>query len=190
MARAVQAVLLAVAAAAVAAASHHARQKQGRRLAERDASGGEMHVAYEAVPRAGVLVLGDASGASASCTAPGALRLSLPPSNGAPHVTALEHTTFLASSVPLPGPCGALGQRAPWYAEVRSTVHVGAGADGAVLLHAEVVPVNATDLFERCECGGARLWPLAARGGGSLCSASRQRRPHTARPPSLQRASR
>jgi len=149
-------VLLAAATAAAALASPFAasnpRHNQRRRLTERDDSGGEMHLSYEAVPRAGAIVLDNLSSTMVDCDGHEQLTVR---SQGAEakeliwHLEHADHNVFLVSSTPLFALCG-LGATSPWYAQVTSSSVDVAGQSTSISVRA--FSVNATDVFEKSEC--------------------------------------
>lgn len=126
-----------------------------RKLSHLDRHGGELQVDYEALPRAGVLVLGGVQGVQASCEAD-SLQLEISaeaPARVQTLLTDSETESFLASASPVTG-CSAL-QTAPWYLRVRKatpTLAPGAAADGGVkAFDVTFDVVNASHLFEHCE---------------------------------------
>ena len=148
-------VLLAAAAAAAALASPavaaNPRHNQRRRLTERDDSGGEMHLSYEAVPRAGAVVLDGLSATVVDCDGHEQLIMQTQGQDAMHlkwHLEHADHTVFLVSSVPLSAACG-FGSSAPWYAQVGSSSFEETAAGTTISVQA--FSVNATDLFEKCK---------------------------------------
>ncbi len=148
--------LLAAAAAAVAFAAAEpvgsfSRHVERRRMTEKDESGGEMHLSYEAVPRAGAIVLDSLSQTVVECDGHEKLRLT---SKGVDakqlqwHLQHADHTVFLVASSALAVPCG-VGSSSPWYAQVAGS-EFAAAADGVSVI-VNAFSVNATNIFEKCE---------------------------------------